>query len=561
MCPLSYYEEDFWSGYVGRLFSKPSNAGSEHANEYSISSLRDAIEEYVNGGLYNQDEDDSFPPMFTQEELSAIVSRDLEGGSAEYGQEGYDSNKIKGDAVEDAILWPLSVAEASALPNKLCFCHANPEEWMDSDYWLRSPGESHDKAAAVFLTCLDESGNMINHTSDEDFTDDLCFQKTGHPVNEEDFCPGVRPAMYLDQNAILFTSAAVGGKSSENAESGSLDPVGTNTTGEWKITLRDDGTVTGLDGHAGFAVSDVSGTENEIAVSYTGAATGENEYISAIITDKPLSDASAKITYYGRIKSCASENNAAGTATINAAGILGENDHLYVFNERYNGDLKTDYAGTPKEVKLPEQKPQPEPKPEVKVSGTLLAKMTSKGKTNMVISWTKVTGAKGYDIFFSKCSGKNEKKIPKKIKTIKGNSTFQWTKKSLKKKTSYKTVVKAWTMKDGKKTYVRTSPMVHAYTSGGSDKYTNAKSVSVKKTSVSLKAGKTSQIKATVNKVSKSKKLIASTHAPKLRYISSNKKIATVSSSGKITAKAKGSCKIYVISVNGARKTVNVTVK
>ena len=46
-----------------------------------------------------------------------------------------------------------------------------------------------------------------------------------------------------------------------------------------------------------------------------------------------------------------------------------------------------------------------------------------------------------------------------------------------------------------------------------------------------------------------------------LRYVSSNKKIATVSKSGKITAKSKGSCKVYVIAVNGARKAVRVTVK
>ena len=50
-------------------------------------------------------------------------------------------------------------------------------------------------------------------------------------------------------------------------------------------------------------------------------------------------------------------------------------------------------------------------------------------------------------------------------------------------------------------------------------------------------------------------------HAPKLRYLSSNKKIATVSSRGKISAKAKGCCKIFVYAANGAGKTVTVTVR
>ena len=174
-----------------------------------------------------------------------------------------------------------------------------------------------------------------------------------------------------------------------------------------------------------------------------------------------------------------------------------------------------------------------------------------------MLTWNKVNGAEGYDIFFIKCG----KQAPKKVKTIKGNKTFKWTKSGLMKGKAYKAVVKAYVMKNGKKTYVRTSPMVHAYTSGGTKNYTNSKSVTVKKTSVLLKAGKTYKIKAGVTKLQKGKKLMPTGHAPVLRYVSGNKKIATVSKSGKITAKSKGSCKVYVIAVNGARKAVHVTVK
>ena len=49
-------------------------------------------------------------------------------------------------------------------------------------------------------------------------------------------------------------------------------------------------------------------------------------------------------------------------------------------------------------------------------------------------------------------------------------------------------------------------------------------------------------------------------HAAKLRYLSTDTKVATVSKSGKITAKGKGTCTIYVYAVNGARKAVKVTV-
>lgn len=201
--------------------------------------------------------------------------------------------------------------------------------------------------------------------------------------------------------------------------------------------------------------------------------------------------------------------------------------------------------------------PEPKPAPKKTVSGTLLAKLTAKGDRSLELTWSKIDGADGYDILFIKCRGKEAKKV----KTIKGNETFKWTKKGLKKNTSYKACVKAWVMKGGKKTYVRSSLNVHAYTSGGTKNYTNAKSVTVKKAKVSLKAGKKYKIKAKVNRLQSGKKLMPSVHAPTLRYVSSNRKIATVSKTGTIKAKAKGSCKIYVIAVNGARKTIRLTVR
>ena len=194
------------------------------------------------------------------------------------------------------------------------------------------------------------------------------------------------------------------------------------------------------------------------------------------------------------------------------------------------------------------------------VTGTLLAKLTAKGKKSLVLSWTKVNGAEGYDVFFSKCNSKKEKRLPKKADTITGNKTAKWTKTGLKKNTAYKAAVKAWVMKNGVKTYVMTSPTVHAYSSGGTKNYANPKSVTVKKKSFKLSVGKTAKIKASVNPVKKGKKLIGKGHAAKLRYLSSDKTVATVSSSGKIRARAKGSCKIYVYAANGVRKTVKVVV-
>lgn len=205
--------------------------------------------------------------------------------------------------------------------------------------------------------------------------------------------------------------------------------------------------------------------------------------------------------------------------------------------------------------------PKPTPKPDNKTSNVMVTKMTAVGSNSLKFTWTKMKNVDGYDIFFANCSMKsNHVCKPKLVKTIKGNKKNFWIKTNLKKKTAYKAYIKAWVMKDGKKQYVKKSPSAHAYT-GGTKKVTNVKSVKVKKRNVILTPGKTFKIKAKLKKVKKGKKLITSKHAKKLRYISSDTKIATVSKGGRIKAKAKGTCKIFVIAINGATKVVNVTVR
>jgi len=200
------------------------------------------------------------------------------------------------------------------------------------------------------------------------------------------------------------------------------------------------------------------------------------------------------------------------------------------------------------------------PKLKPAVSGTPTAKMTA-GKTSITIGWNRIEGADGYDIFFAQCNHSGKKIVCRNVKTIKGNKTFTWKNSGLKKGTAYKAYVKAYVYKNGKKTYVKSSPMVHAYTGNGTKNYTNAKSVSVNKTKVTLKKGETFKIKAKVKKVKKNRKLMPKSHVSTLRYMTSNSKVATVTKSGKITAKGKGTCYIYVYAHNGVSKTVKLTVK
>ena len=105
------------------------------------------------------------------------------------------------------------------------------------------------------------------------------------PVNRSGY--SARPALNLDLDAVLFTSAAVGGKSANGMESG-LTAVDAYVGSEWKLTLLDDS--------RDFDVTetDISGDPGDtITLHYTGATTGDNEYLSVILAD----DSGAQ--YYG----------------------------------------------------------------------------------------------------------------------------------------------------------------------------------------------------------------------------------------------------------------------
>ena len=149
----------------------------------------------------------------------------------------------------------------------------------------------------------------------------------------------VRPAMNLSTagNNILFVSAAVGGK-----PAGGLAEIPEYTGNEWKLTLRDDA-------RSGFSVSTTAvSTTNyggDIKITYSGAKTGSNEYISVL-----LKNSAGNPTYYGR---SAALTEASGTVTIPvAAGLAAGDATLYVYNEQYNGDKMTDLASELKSIPL-----------------------------------------------------------------------------------------------------------------------------------------------------------------------------------------------------------------
>lgn len=191
-----------------------------------------------------------------------------------------------------------------------------------ADYWwLRSPGHADYDAAYVR-----PSGG---------------FTYGGARVDDTEIA--VRPAFNLNLNSVLFTSAAEGGKA-DTAVDGDLTAVSDYTGSEWKLTLLDSS-------RDSFSISGATVNNGTIRFSYSGAQTGTNEYISAVVVE------SGTITHYGRILQLdGTTYGANGTASLSLpAGVtLSENTKLYVFNEQYNGDYQTDYASALKVV-LPQE--------------------------------------------------------------------------------------------------------------------------------------------------------------------------------------------------------------
>lgn len=188
-------------------------------------------------------------------------------------------------------------------------------------------------------------------------------------------------------------------------------------------------------------------------------------------------------------------------------------------------------------------------------------KISQSGK-KISVSWGKVAGADGYDIYVQYSDRKFTEKSITSIKNGKaGKATVQKVNgKALDLKKSYKAYVLAYRMADGRKVTLGESMTVYA-AGKNNKKYTNAKAVKVKKSSYRLKKGKTAKIKASVILADKKKKQLSNVGARPFRYISTNKKVATVSASGKIKAAGKGKCLIYVCARNGYAKKIRVTVK
>ena len=265
-------------------------------NEYAPSNLKPAI--------------DALAEKLTAEENAAVKKRALTSGS----YNGENTDCVAGGQVDNAVFWPLSTKEAIAVNNDLRALDPAHPNWVTSSWYLRSPGSK-----TFYVAIVSSDGSV---------------QYSGASIRKKNNHRTVRPAFNLNLNSVLFASAAVGGK-----PEGELTPISEYSGNEWKLTL--------LDSSRNFAVTEkaVSGAPDDtVTLHYTGATTGINEYISAIIADN------SGTQYYSRVAQPTAES---GTVEIKIPSDLAPGDYtLKVFSEQYNGDYNTDYASNFTDIAL-----------------------------------------------------------------------------------------------------------------------------------------------------------------------------------------------------------------
>ena len=215
---------------------------------------------------------------------------------------------ITGQEVKAQKLWALSQEDSIYLYRNSCKYAA---QW-----WTRSSNEVYGYGSW-----------MINPDG-----------RSGSALNV-DYDAAVRPAMELDLSSVLFISAAEHGKVADLTT-----PIAEYAGDEWKLTLHDSD-------RDDFTAKTVLVNGSVLEVEYKNAKVGDNEYISVVIKD-----ADGSISRYTRVVQLdGTTNGTRGRAAIDLTGIDMTGKTLCVFNEQFNGDHKTDYAGALREVKLTDE--------------------------------------------------------------------------------------------------------------------------------------------------------------------------------------------------------------
>ena len=292
------------------LLGSGSNGGVEYYKSFSFSRIKWKKSDAKEWCKEFSGETSGTKTSFDNRELDAILSTNK--SDEEYIQtSGYmvvfeeENNILNGDKV-----FFLSAKEA----DKIYFTNMDERkaeyDGVAKGWWLRSSSSPNPGI-------VNENGELNTRSKD-------------NPLP-------ARPAFNLEKSKVMYISPAEDGKNRD--EVGALEKVEPTNTTEWKLTLKDSE-------RGSFTASKSKQDGMEVTINYDNAKTGENEYLSAVVTD----ELNTEIKYYGRIKHLKEDSDKEGIAKIDLNGKFENRDKLFVFNEQYNGDKKTDYSSDRKEI-------------------------------------------------------------------------------------------------------------------------------------------------------------------------------------------------------------------
>ena len=227
---------------------------------------------------------------------------------------GLSDEKVFVLDVEDVFNLENGYCDYTYLPSDYCNYHKVALNGSYTSYWLRNAycGESQQPFAAYVMY----------------------YSASAWQVNDS---MGVAPALNVDQDSILFSTAV----------RGTYGELGT----EYKLTL--------LDPEIILTVEDGSVSRNGNRISFNDTHSGSHvvgiSQGSYLITTKTLGSDANSILDYGML------HGGNGTAFFDLpssiTGTWGIDYHVYVFLEKTNGACETDYASIPVELDNPEFQP------------------------------------------------------------------------------------------------------------------------------------------------------------------------------------------------------------
>ena len=265
-------------------------------------------------GMNHWDTPNEYAGSTLQQKMEEIASKFQMSFPKEYafinGRNLTSDDRIAGQGINNQKLWALSKEEFDTIRGTGVASFVN-------FWWLRSADKN-----------IGDNSYAVNS-----------YDSYAYNMLVSENYVAVRPALSLNLSSVLFTSDAseTGGKSLASAAGNELIKTSDLSTdsGAVKFTMKDESqklTVNATDAQS-------TQTGAEIKFTYSGATTGENQYISCILTESD-----GAVAYYGKLKEISDSNNESGAITIPLENVDPGTYTLKIFSEEINGSLCTDFC-------------------------------------------------------------------------------------------------------------------------------------------------------------------------------------------------------------------------